>query len=414
MKYFIAIILFTMHAGISQELLESFDLDGFNRFKGKTSYQFELGSDDLGERSLTINHVKGDIVVKGTVGSEIIIVETIIIKSFSRSKAEKLFEEKKANVFRNPNSDHFMIEGVALKSFKVNFDYTIELPSHFNLELHTSGGDITCKNIVGAIQSQTSGGDVKFISLYGKIVGKTSGGDITIEDSQGSLSVTTSGGDIEILRSEGIFVGKTSGGDIEAENINGKLTVSTSGGDIELSHINGPGTAATSSGGDIEAEFVTGNLMVKTSGGSIEVYQLEGNLDATTSGGDIELKNIEGNVKASTRGGSVFGKYLSGSIHASSSGGDIDVLIIGHGNDQEHSISLYAKSGDIELVLPANFPSSIDARVTGDYSSRAIESEFPITIILDDNQVTGSGTIGNGKHKVLLRAENGRITIERN
>ena len=414
MKYFIGIILFTIQAGLSQELLESFDLDGLNRFKGKTSYQFELESDDLGERSLTINHVKGDIVVKGTVGSEIIIVETIIIKSLSRSKAQKLFENKKAKISRNPNSDHFLIEGVAMKSSKVNFDYTIELPSHFNLELHTSGGDIKCKNIVGAIQSQTSGGDIEFIGLYGKIVGKTSGGDITIEDSQGSLSVTTSGGDIEILRSEGIISSKTSGGDIEVENVNGKLTVYTSGGDIELSHIKGNRTEATTSGGDIEAEYLTGDLMAKTSGGSIEVYQLEGKLDATTSGGDIELKNIEGKINASTNGGSVSGEYISGSIRASSSGGDIDVLIIGHKNDQEHNISLDAKSGDIKLVLPANFPSSIDARVTGERSSRAIESEFPITIILDDNQVTGSGTIGNGNHIVILRAQNGRITIERN
>jgi hypothetical protein len=63
--------------------------------------------------------------------------------------------------------------------------------------------------------------------------------------------------------------------------------------------------------------------------------------------------------------------------------------------------------------LPGSFPASIDAAVTGKNSSRAIASEFPISITVGDNEVTGSGTSGSGTYRVILKSNFGRIIIER-
>lgn len=413
MRILFSLILFVLQPALSQDILESFDLDGSNRFTGKTTYRFELESQDISTRSLLVNKVKGDISVQGIVGREIIIIEKMKIKSLSQRKAEKLFEKHKSKVSRPSYTDQFIIVGSDSKPSKINYSYKIEVPNHFNLVLYTSGGDVRCSNIIGEIKGQTSGGDLEFANLSGRLEGKTSGGEIILENSQGSLNVTTSGGDVEIRNSEGVIVGRTSGGDIEVEDVTGRLTVSTSGGDIELSHIRGEEIEAKTSGGDIEAENITGDLNVKTSGGEIEIYHLDGNLNGSTYGGDIELSNIVGNVEVSTTGGSVHGKYVSGSIHAKSAGGDINVIKIWDENGQDHTITLDAKSGDIELVLPYDFPSTIDARVIGEKSSRAIESEFPITVRLDEYVVTGTGTIGAGTHSIILRANHGRIVIER-
>ena len=409
----VIIILTLLQTIFAQKMLESFDLDGMNRFKGETTYRFEMKSGDLQERSLMIKGVKGDISLNGSAGSEIVIVETITIKSLSRKKAENIFDEKKAKVYRAPGTDNISVTGVLMKSSKVQFDYDIEIPRRFNVDLITSGGDIYCRQVEGTIIGKTSGGSIEFSWLTGKIEGKTSGGDITIEESQGSITGTTSGGDIDIAASEGIISVRTSGGDIDAADVNGKLTVKTSGGDIEISHINGNKAEATTSGGDIEAEYISADLKVRTSGGSIEVFQLDGNLDAFTSGGDIELEHIDGDISASTSGGSVEGDFLTGAITAVSNGGDIRVSKSWRGNNNSHTINLEAKSGDIELELPANFPASIDAAVTGGHSSRAIESDFPISIVIGDNQVSGTGINGSGEYQVLLRCSNGRITIER-
>ncbi|MBT3216551.1 MAG: DUF4097 family beta strand repeat protein [Candidatus Marinimicrobia bacterium] len=405
--------MLNLQVSIAQDILKSFNLDGFNRFKGKTTYHFKSKLGDLNERSLIVNRVKGDVIIQGTAGDDIIIIETMNIKSLSKKKAEKLFEQSKSKVSRNLNSDLFKIEGILMKSPRVNFNYAIELPSHFNLELHTSGGNIGCDQIVGAIQCQTSGGDIELVNLSGRVDGKTSGGDILIKDSEGSFTVTTSGGEIEIARVDGLLIVKTFGGDIDANHITGQLTVTTSGGDIELSYIEGEKTVAKTFGGDIDVDNIKGYLDVITSGGDIEIYSLNGALYAATSGGDIELNHIDGNINASTQGGSVYGKYISGSINATSSGGDLNIIKTGANNDQDHSISLKALSGDIELVLPINFSSTIDAMVTGTHSSRAIESEFPITITLGENHVKGSAVIGDGNHPVTLKSAYGSIIIER-
>lgn len=414
MKNLFAIALFIIQPVIAQDILESFDLDGANRFTGKTIYRFEVESEDISERSLIVNKIKGDISVQGSIGREIVIIEKMKIKSLSQRKAEKLFEEHKSKVSRPSKADQFIIVGTDSKSSKINYSYKIEVPSHFNLNLYTSSGDLNCDKITGEIKCQTSGGDLELAGLSGRLEAKTSGGEITLEDSQGSLNVSTSGGDVEIRNSEGVVVGRTSGGDIDVENVTGKLTVSTSGGDIDLAHIRAEQTVARTSGGDIEGENITGDLNVRTSGGEIEIYHLDGNLTGSTAGGDIELSNIEGNVEVSTNGGSVLGKYVSGAIHAVSNSGDLDFLKTWVKNTTDHSIRLEAKMGDIELVLPKGFPSTIDARVTGEGSSSAIDSEFPMTINVLDHQVTGAGTVGAGTHSVTLKAHHGRIIIERN
>ena len=103
-----------------------------------------------------------------------------------------------------------------------------------------------------------------------------------------NVNINTSGGDIDVDDINGKLNLITSGGDIKLNNLKGELIIETSGGDIELINISGKLIAKTS-GGDIECKNISGDIDLNTSGGDMEIYAKEGRINAATSGGDIKI-----------------------------------------------------------------------------------------------------------------------------
>ena len=201
----------------------------------------------------------------------------------------------------------------------VRFD--INVPSQFNLDLNTSGGDLEVKGgLTGKIDGSTSGGDIKLGNVFG-----------------GPIDVTTSGGDITTGKLEGEGRLKTSGGNIHVGNVNGSLIVNTSGGDIQIETVTKTLDAKTS-GGNINVGDVGGEARVSTSGGDVNVGKVSGRATLNTSGGDIELKGASGKVSARTAGGDVKLQDITGSIDAKTAGGEIEAELIPSGKAEAGSL----------------------------------------------------------------------------
>ena len=195
----------------------------------------------------------------------------------------------------------------------INLKYEIIVPSRFNVDLSTAGGDLVIKDLEGKMMFKTSGGDVELSSTIGELTAKTSGGDINLTNQKGNCEVKTSGGDIRCIDTKGDLYASTSGGNITLKAVDGQIDASTSGGSVSLDYT-GPnkGVELTSSGGDIEVRLPSNfkaDAELKTSGGDIECdysmsrtykvksYYLEaefnggGNkLYCRTSGGDVIVK----------------------------------------------------------------------------------------------------------------------------
>jgi hypothetical protein len=158
----------------------------------------------------------------------------------------------------------------------LNLEIEIKVPSQFNVNVKTSGGDIKCGGITGKAELNTSGGDLWADKFSGSLNASTSGGDIFLFCRDASIDAETSGGDIEL--------------DYEGENKG--IDVSTSGGDIEIKlakEFNAFMELSTS-GGDVSCSLNMNN--VKKSSGSRLVGDLNGGgekLSAHTSGGDITV-----------------------------------------------------------------------------------------------------------------------------
>lgn len=220
--------------------------------------------------------------------------------------------------------------------------FKIDLPSDFDLDLRTGGGDI---EVVGNL-----GGDVR---------SHTSGGDVTLRDIGGEVELTTSGGDIRVGTVGGDVHLQTSGGDIRVEKASADLDVQTSGGDIRIGHV-GNELEAQTSGGDITIDYVGGESRIRTSGGDIEIGELSENARITTSGGDIELRNAKGELQVKTAGGELELLNVTGSIDARTAGGDVLAEIIPEGAKNS---SLISAGGDIVLYVDPKAKATIEARI---------------------------------------------------
>jgi hypothetical protein len=200
--------------------------------------------------------------------------------------------------------------------------WNIRVPSHYNLEVKTSGGGIDLGDIGGTVDARTSGGGIKTGKLSGDSTLKTSGGSIRVDGATSELTAHTSGGSIEIGDTTGAVEAKTSGGSITLARVGGKVLARTSGGGIRV-------------------EDAMGSVDASTSGGSITARlsrQPQGDSRLSTSGGSVTV-NIAGGVN------------LELDAHASGGGVSSDLPILVQGTHGENTLRGRIGSGGPKLVL---------------------------------------------------------------
>lgn len=274
----------------------------------------------------------------------------------------------------------------------LRFDFCV--PANFNLELSTSGGDISTNGkLTGDVRLSTSGGDLKIEDVDGTVDGRTSGGDIVVQGLRKDATLSTSGGDISVDHAGSNLVVSTSGGDITVGNVEKNLYASTSGGDVSVKKV----------GGTIHATTSSGDMTIGTIGGSVSL---------STSGGDISLSSGNGRIIASTSGGDVNVEIARGSVDVTSAGGTIKVGLIPNGNEES---KVESSGGDLYLYVPADAKANIKAEIIGGDDDEIINGLTGVTSKLSN----GSGnkeadfTLNGGGQQIYLHTSGGNIHVDR-
>jgi len=262
-----------------------------------------------------------DIQVSG--GGDSVVVKAVLIG------AQDILDEVELSAQQQGNDVSVIAKRKNRSRGRLEGRITVQVPSRYDVELKTSGGDLSIERITGTTS------------------GKTSGGNVSVKQLKGNVDVQTSGGDITADNVEGDLIASTSGGDINLDNVLGATRATSSGGSVAARHARGA-TRLQSSGGDIIAEVTNGKIDVTTSGGDIRVWLSGANqgISATTSGGSIELqlpRDVKASLDAGTSSGSVrsdltteasqksrqrlVGTINGGgeTVYARSSGGDVRV-----------------------------------------------------------------------------------------
>lgn len=264
----------------------------------------------------------GDITIKTADSSEVRITAKQVIRASTDKEADEILE-KLSLTFEQLGND-VTAEAKYEKRMggfhwgnwpPVSVSFEVTVPKKFNLNLHTSGGDITAGSVQGNVRARTSGGNLRFERVEGEIDARTSGGDIVLKEGTARALLGTSGGNIEIERAGGPTEVSTSGGDITINSAAQLISANTSGGNIHATL----------------TEPLKQDTVLSTSGGDVRVRVVKGagfELDASTSGGDVRAEGLtitiaKGGVGRSRLMGSVNGGGPR--LKLRSSGGDITV-----------------------------------------------------------------------------------------
>lgn len=264
----------------------------------------------------------GDITVKTADITEVRITAKQVIRASTEKEADEILQDLTLTLEQNGND--ILAEAKFEKGRSgwhfgnwppVNVSFEVTVPRHFNLNLNTSGGDITAGSVTGNVRARTSGGSMKFDRVDGEIDAHTSGGDIVLKEGTARAKLGTSGGNIEIDRAGGPTEVSTSGGDIAINSVTQLISATTSGGNVRATL----------------TEPLKQDAVLSTSGGDVRVRIVKGagfELDASTSGGGVRAEGLtitiaKGGVGKSRLVGSVNGGGPR--LKLRSSGGDISV-----------------------------------------------------------------------------------------
>jgi len=287
--------------------------------EASSASSFGWGSNKKIEKSFTVepdgNLIveadEGNITITGTDAKEVVVHITARGSDELLEKFDVSFNQDGNSVRIDARKERRYFRFFNNNSLDVQFD--IQLPNNFNLDLHTSGGDIVVRDVKGKIGGETSGGDLDLSALEGNVKLSTSGGNITVHNAIGDLMLETSGGNIQGESMTGTMYFVTSGGDIELRDSDGKLHASTSGGNIRVSLKDNKGIDLSSSGGNLSVllpKTIGADIHAEATGGDVNCdFQFAGKLkegtlkgkingggnpiDLETSGGDITISSVE-------------------------------------------------------------------------------------------------------------------------
>ena len=256
---------------------------------------------------LTIDADSSDLRVTGTSGTQVVV--HVLISGSGRSlERMTLSADQSGNdvavIAKEPSGGWIHLFQGWNRDGKVE----VQVPHDYNIDIRTSGGDITVGQLNGDARGKTSGGDIRVSEVRGPVDMQTSGGDVRVEQIEGNTRLGTSGGDIDVTRLTGDLDAKTSGGYIHLDSVAGKVMARTSSGNVIANAIRGDSDLKTS-GGDIRAT-IDGKIAAHTSGGNVTTELVGANrgISVSSSGGDLTVrvpKETAAEINAATSGGSV-------------------------------------------------------------------------------------------------------------
>jgi len=315
---------------------------------------------------------------------------------------------------QNGNKVEVIFEGE--DSYHIEFD--ISIPSKFDLELSTGGGNITLKNdLDGKIDASTAGGNISMKNIKGEADISTAGGNIKVGDINSKADISTAGGNIKVgdINSDADI--STAGGDMKIGNINGMADISTAGGNIKIGYIKG-GADVSSAGGNISVDNIGGNADISTGGGNVKVGTVSGSAELNTGGGNISLEAATGKVEVNTGAGNISLENIKGGIEANTGAGNIYAKLI---PDGESVSELNTGVGNITLYVPASAKVTIvvtaHVQMWDDESElQNIKSEFTPTTVnryRNKKQIEVTFELNGGGSKIELNVALGEIEIKK-
>jgi len=208
-------------------------------FKSITSYFSKKAQEQVIQQEFKIDP-RGTLNVKNIHGN-VIVNEwnhgSVQLKAIKRAKKEELLAE--VDVKTQATEKILNIATKVIKpGSKTEINYELIVPRTVKVNIATTQGSITIKNLNAPVKAKTENGSIDIANTRGTVIASTDQGAIKIASSSGNIRATTVTGKIIIEESSQNVVAKTKKGAIKTvcRNLRSLDTIalSTQSGHIEL------------------------------------------------------------------------------------------------------------------------------------------------------------------------------------
>jgi DUF4097 and DUF4098 domain-containing protein YvlB len=175
---------------------------------------------------LIVEGTNGTINIQGADVDALTVVATQKAYGATQESADAALEE--IQILIEESGDDVRVFAVTPKLFKGSISFDITLPQSPGLQAKTSNGDVTVKDVHGAVAVKTSNGKVFVSESLEGVAAETSNGAIEVTSSSPvPLNLETSNGGIK-------FTGTLSGTDNSMKTSNGAISCKVNGGRVEV------------------------------------------------------------------------------------------------------------------------------------------------------------------------------------
>jgi DUF4097 and DUF4098 domain-containing protein YvlB len=317
-----------------------------------------------GQKLIVITNTRGKTVVVGESGAKkVTIVANKLVQAKNAEAAQRVMDQVHFEVetlgdrivvtskLPDAGKDDRSIWSVVRGGPGSRIDFTIEIPSDFDVHTFTTSGDVHVTNVAGIARVNATSGDVH------------------LRDIGGSSFIDLTSGGIEILE------------------IGGDLQIAASSGDADIRRVKGI----------LKVETTSGNVLAREVGRDATVQLITGNLD---------LKGCLGSVVFSTSSGNGRIVGVHGGVSASSSSGDLEVAILPVG-EKEFYLSTASGNVIVRFLPEEDYGFQLDVNTcTG-----AIRGDMELTKLDQISRRKLKGVVGNGKSRVIIETASGDVSI---
>lgn len=319
----------------------------------------------------------GDITVTG---ANVDTVQVRVVKTAfdsSQARADQEVKTIQYNIDQTGNAITLRYELPKSMNFnnKVNtVDFLVTVPENTSVEVGGNFGDIDVSRIKGTVDLNTSFGKTTLKNIEGAITVDSQSGSIDasqLDAGKEAIALSTDFGEVSVqkAKTQSLNIASKSGSlKLEDIQLTRNLVASTNFGEINLNKVSAQSYDLDSKSGSITVDGVNGKFKAYTEFGSINISNANVvNLDILTKSGSIDF---------------------SGSLG-------------------EGPHSLHSDFGGITLTLPSDSAFNIDLST----SFGQIRSDIPVTVTGNIDEQHQVGTINGGGEELKVETKSGNVDI---
>ncbi|MFC4769244.1 hypothetical protein [Effusibacillus consociatus] len=235
------------------------------------------------------------------------------------------------------------------------------------------------------------------------VTSKITGVDLEVlVPSKLALQVLSHTGNVSVLEHVGDLVVSTESGKVEVDKIKGKTTIADDNGEIVVRNIEGDLEIKTKAG-TLEVARVTGNAVLENTFGQIRAAHIGGALRIISKNGRIELDSVAGDVDARIENGPIQATHLKKAVTLTSGTGGITL---------ESEVGGAWMLNSARGMVSIRVPEQADIDFVGESSRGLVKGPTKTSPSTSGSKVTEK--MGKGTYPVLVRTEDGAITLNTN